>query len=1024
METAGATPVLRMDFDFKEGGGFVVARHVLHRSMPEEYALRYRLRGRGAVIQLEMKLADPTGRNVWRHVITDLHLPARWRRMTVASRDIEFAWGPQGSGAIAELGALEIAVVCREAGHGTLWIADLEVVDSRPPNPPLLRASSELGGTDAADALRESGWRPLPADPHPWLLIDFTAPRLVGGLVIDWRDEAPAKGFRVCGSNTGVRFKTLYKASAAGGKRSYVYLPGAELRFLRLELREASTGAVVQVKSFEFARSIDAFWYHVASAEARGWHPRWLHREQTLWTPIGTADGVQCALMNGDGMVEVSQGSFSIEPMLWIEQNLVTWSDVTPRQALRDDYLPVPCVSWETADWRLSIEAETTQSGAVRVRYRFENRGDRSVSARLYVLLRPYQVTPPWQSFRGLGGMSPIRDIIWRDGAVQVNEALQIVPHAAPLGFGALRFDEGFMASHLGNGNLPAAQRAHDAFGYITAALAFDASCGPHGGAEHAVTSVAPRGAGSASPDRAVASRGAASASPDRAVASRGAASASPDRAVASRGAGSASRGWDVAPRVSGAAIHEPAYDWAARLAARQWAGSGWAMDAIHAALTATAHILITRSGPALQPGPRRYTRSWIRDGAMMSAALLRMRETGAVRDFIAWYAPHQRADGFVPCCVDALGIDWLVEHDSHGQLIALIADYYRFTADSILLEQWFGYVEKAVGYIAGALDPTGLLPISVSHEGYLAQPVHAYWDDFWALRGLADAVFLARTLGREAHVQDWEAVRTRFAAALFKSIAATRAQRHLDFIPGSVEWADFDPTATANAIYLVDLPDALDRRAVERTFDIYLAEWRRKRQGTLDWFNYTPYEIRIIGALVRLGRRDAALELLKFFLSDRRPLPWNQWPEIAWRDRTAPAHVGDLPHTWIAAEYVLAVRALFAFEHEAEDTLILAAGLAPEWIDGDGVRVDKMPTLYGELSYSLRRIDSRTLQFVIGDTSVAPVPLPLPVPLILRPPLGAPLNRVTIDGKPSSAFDAESVRVPAGSTEVVCTAW
>ena len=40
---------------------------------------------------------------------------------------------------------------------------------------------------------------------------------------------------------------------------------------------------------------------------------------------------------------------------------------------------------------------------------------------------------------------------------------------------------------------------------------------------------------------------------------------------------------------------------------------------------TAAAHILINRDGPALQPGPRRYSRSWIRDGALMGAALARV---------------------------------------------------------------------------------------------------------------------------------------------------------------------------------------------------------------------------------------------------------------------------------------------------------------------------------------------------------------------------------------------------------------
>ena len=43
-----------------------------------------------------------------------------------------------------------------------------------------------------------------------------------------------------------------------------------------------------------------------------------------------------------------------------------------------------------------------------------------------------------------------------------------------------------------------------------------------------------------------------------------------------------------------------------------------------------------------------------------MSAALLRMGCTEPVGVFIDWYAPYQREDGFVPCCVDHNGADWL----------------------------------------------------------------------------------------------------------------------------------------------------------------------------------------------------------------------------------------------------------------------------------------------------------------------------------------------------------------------------
>src|SRR6266852_3819618 len=75
--------------DINGGGGFVVARRSLARSMPEEYAVNFRLRGRGAVNHLELKLVDATGQNVWRYVYKDLRFPLRWSAMRVDSRDIE-----------------------------------------------------------------------------------------------------------------------------------------------------------------------------------------------------------------------------------------------------------------------------------------------------------------------------------------------------------------------------------------------------------------------------------------------------------------------------------------------------------------------------------------------------------------------------------------------------------------------------------------------------------------------------------------------------------------------------------------------------------------------------------------------------------------------------------------------------------------------------------------------------------------------------------------------------------------------
>jgi hypothetical protein len=962
---AGST-LLDMDFDFMGGGGFVVARRSFARPMPEDYAVQFSIRGRAAVNNLEIKLVDAAGQNVWRHVYKDFVPPRRWKRMRLGARDIEFAWGPASGARLASLGSIELAVVAGEGGKGMVSIADLTIVDTTPTEVPRATASSEQAGFEAVHALSGAGWRPRRDDCKPWIVIDWTARRTIGGLIVDWLEHAPPGGFRISSSNTGTRWRTVYAAPGAGGHRSYVSLPDLSSRFLRLEMREANGGASLRVQSFQFSRSVSAFWQAVAAGEERGWHPRWLQNEQTVWTPIGTARGTPSALMNEDGMVEVSPGSWSVEPMVWVHGRLHTWNDVTLRQELEEGWMPVPSSLWEGRDWRLKVQALATVGGRIRIRYEIANLSAQRLSARLFVLVRPFQVTPPWQSFRQFGGVAKIEELSWRDGAVRIGEERLLVPSLPPAGFGALRFDDGFMASHLAAGRLPGATAVRDPTGYACGALAFEISLDPKQSSEHVVTAVS------------------------------------------------------EAERES--AIEAP-FAWSGETGGVHLSGPGWIADAVDAARASTAYVLVTRAGPALQPGPRRYTRSWIRDGAMMSAALLRMGHAAEVREFIRWYAPYQRADGFVPCCVDRDGPDWLVEHDSHGQLLALVGDYHRFTGDEGLLRECWQHVARAAGYIERVLEPEGLMPVSVSHEGYLAQPVHSFWDDFWTVKGLQEAARLARTIGKPEDAARWAALAGRIASSTFASIEMTRRKRGLDFVPGSIEWADFDPTATANALYLLDVPAGMNRAALERTFDKYLADWRAKRAGGGAWTNYTPYEIRIIGALVRLGRREAALELLRFFLSDRRPVRWNQWPEIAWRDHRTPGHVGDLPHTWIAAEYVLAAHSLFAYERDSaagnsaqaqDSTLVLAAGLASEWLDGEGVRVAGMPTLHGTLAYTLRKVDADTLTCRIEAGVRGPV--------VLAPPLDRPLAAVSVDGRPHTDFDARSVNLLQTPAAVTCT--
>src|SRR5581483_6792081 len=174
---------------------------------------------------------------------------------------------------------------------------------------------------------------------------------------------------------------------------------------------------------------------------------------------------------------------------------------------------------------------------------------------------------------------------------------------------------------------------------------------------------------------------------------------------------------------------------------------------------TNLGYILINRDGPAIRPGSRNYARSWIRDGALTGTALLEMGFPQEVREFIRWFARYQGADGKVPCCIDRRGADPVVENDSPGAFIYAVAEYYRYTRDIGFVNDLWPNVVRAVDYMAQLRRRRmtdefrlpdkqafyGLLPESISHEGYSTHPVHSYWDDFFALRGLKDAAGLAQ---------------------------------------------------------------------------------------------------------------------------------------------------------------------------------------------------------------------------------------------------------------------------------------
>ncbi|HPT32486.1 MAG TPA: hypothetical protein PLW67_11625, partial [Prolixibacteraceae bacterium] len=449
-------------------------------------------------------------------------------------------------------------------------------------------------------------------------------------------------------------------------------------------------------------------------------------------------------------------------------------------------------------------------------------------------------------------------------------------------------------------------------------------------------------------------------------------------------------------------------------------------LDTYHSNL---AYILVNRDRVGIQPGSRSYERSWIRDGALTSSALLKSGIVQEVKDFIDWYAAHQYENGKVPCVVDFRGPDPVPENDSHGELIYLIREYFNFTGDTAFLRSKNGNVLKAVDYIASLVAERstdhyrygndsvrahyGLVPESISHEGYSAKPMHSYWDNFFTMKGLKDAAEIQKILGEQAAYEKCARLRDTFRENLYNSLELAMKLKHIDYIPGCVELGDFDATSTTIALTPCNELKNLPKPAIFNTFDQYYEFFKNRRDGKLEWVNYTPYENRLIGSFIMLDQPGRARELLEFLLNNQRPQGWHHWAEVVWKDERTPRFIGDMPHTWCGSDFINAFRSMFVYENEFDQSLVLGAALYQEWIDApDGMSVEHLPTYYGEISYAIQKTGGTYRFSITGDVN-----LPANGIKIKNFNGSALPRRVTVNGSDISGFSRNEIpvgKVPA----------
>ncbi len=960
---------LCLDHDFAGVSGYAVMRRELPLDWPAHFELRLRLKGSGAVNDLQLKWVDDSGDNVWWVNRRSAQLPATLQPLRLRERHVDFAWGPASDRRLRRTRFVELVVAAgRDGGRGSVCLARLE-----------RRERAADPAVWPAPRLRAQG---------DTLHIDLGLRREFNGLLLHWPQGARPEAYTLQAQDEAGRWRPLrrvWRPARQHAEPDALFLPETEARRLRLRVdRGAAPLPTLALRSAAQWPELNAVIAERARALPRGDLPRAFLGEQNHWTLVGVDGGGQrSALLDEDGALELGRGAPSLVPAVRVAGDApLTWAQVQATQSLRDGQLPLPAVHWRHADFHLDIEAGADGPAAapqLLARYTLRNTGTLPRRLELLLALRPWQVNPPQQFLSTPGGAAPLARLRHDGAALQFDARGPLRFSAVPARIHSLPWDGGLGLSALLEA--PGGPQCDDAQGHASALAIFPFELAPGESATLALVMPLQAGADAAS---------------------------APLPALPLPAA-------DVAARLDAAARA-----WAARLGQVELQLPGDDGQRIVQTLRASlAHMLLSRDGPALRPGTRSYARTWVRDGAMMVAGLVRLGERGVARDFTDWYAGHVFASGKVPCCVDERGADPVVENDSHGQYLFSVAELLRHGEGADWARRHWPVVQRVMAWMEALRQSErgeanrapgrghffGLMPPSISHEGYADKPAYSYWDDFWALRGYKDAVAIAQALGQADAAARWAGWRDEFERELSASVAAAMRHHGIPFIPGAADRGDFDATSTTMALNPAQA--ALPAGTLQATFERYWQEAQARIAGSKAWADYTPYELRNVGALARLGQPERAHALLAWFFGHQRPAAWRQWAEVVLPDARQPRFLGDMPHAWVSSDFVRSALDLLAYEDEAAQRLVLLAGARADWLRGGDLRLRGLSTAHGPLDLALRRTPG-------GWRLELPLPLrDATARLRLRWPEGLPLPQARL-GERTLAWQGRELDLPA----------
>ena len=411
---------------------------------------------------------------------------------------------------------------------------------------------------------------------------------------------------------------------------------------------------------------------------------------------------------------------------------------------------------------------------------------------------------------------------------------------------------------------------------------------------------------------------------------------------------------------------------------------------------TCRANILILADDGAIHPGPTIYDSFWIRDSSVEGVACALSGEQELPTQQFSRHYPkafNTSRDRIGPVSLYGFFGD---EHekndrewDSNGQALWAISRFDRILGQ----QKAFGagmfspYIIDGARWIRDNRSAFGLLHSGWSAEHLGDKDKPHYWDDMWAIAGLYEAARLAERIGAASAGEIWS-IYDDVVRATRDSMRWVLGEQHRQgnwetYIPtGPADAGKLDSTLIGMVAYFhpcrlymgAKLGADIDfaARATLDTIWAHFIDGGFRHDSA--WNCYGPYlTLQLAHAFLLIGDVDRMDHCLNWVVGNagyakvsRSEGSTDQWQVVlgAWNEQHCypiaknfaefPGrwwYMGDIPHGWACAEFILLLRDMLFFEadEDGQPQIYLAPGILPQWLnEGETVGVSDAPTIFG----------------------------------------------------------------------------